>query len=192
MPRSRAFDEEEVLDQAAELFWRNGYEATSIADLESHLGLGRQSLYNAFGDKHQLFLRALEKYSVRNKERMTETLLRPDAGLEEIRTHFRQMAEFLSLPGPRKGCLVTNSLLEAPGECPEVQKTCLRNQRFVKEAFRNALSNAVKAGDLPEHFDVTKGVNLLVSQVYGLSVLAKAGASRRELRDSADALIDLL
>ena len=62
MPRPKSFDEDAVLDQAVELFWDRGYEGTSLADLEAHLGLGRQSLYNAFGDKHTLFLKALDRY----------------------------------------------------------------------------------------------------------------------------------
>ena len=62
MARPKSFDEEAVLDQAVQLFWERGYEGTSLADLEAHLGLGRQSLYNSFGDKHALFLKALDRY----------------------------------------------------------------------------------------------------------------------------------
>lgn len=63
MGRPKAFDEDAVLDRAAELFWTQGYEATSISDLEERLGVGRQSLYDTFGDKRRLFLRAIERYT---------------------------------------------------------------------------------------------------------------------------------
>ena len=72
MPRTKDFDEHEVLDRAVELFWDRGYEATSVADLEKHLGVGRQSLYNTFGDKRELFLRSLSRYASQNKQNLVE------------------------------------------------------------------------------------------------------------------------
>jgi AcrR family transcriptional regulator len=63
MPRPREFDPDLVLDRAVELFWAKGYEGTSISDLEEHLGMGRQSLYGAFGDKHELYVKAMDRYA---------------------------------------------------------------------------------------------------------------------------------
>jgi TetR/AcrR family transcriptional repressor of nem operon len=189
MARPRAFDEAEVLDRAVDLFWARGYEATSIADLEEHLGLGRQSLYNTFGDKQQLFLRVLERYADHGNAIRKEVLLRPDAGLGAIREFFDAMVNRLTDSEHRKGCLLTNSILESPGDSPEVEGQCRLNQRRMSAAFRHALKGAVRAEELPAQFDLEAGVNLLVSQLYGLVVMSKSGGSANELRTTAEEMI---
>ena len=87
MARPKEFDIDQVLDRATELFWTKGYEETSMRDLEEGLGVGRQSLYSTFGDKRDLFLAALDRYSSLQQERI-EPLLAPDAGLAAIRAYF--------------------------------------------------------------------------------------------------------
>ena len=189
MARPRAFDESQVLDQAAELFWERGYEATSVADLEEHLGLGRQSLYNVFGDKEQLFLRALERYAENAHEMRRQLLMKEGAGLPEIRAFFRANADGLSQGGGRKGCLLANSLVESASENEGVAERCQQNHKRLGAAFRHALKGAVTAGDLPGNFDVTSGVNLLVAHTYGMVLMSKAGASAAELRRNAEEMI---
>ena len=116
MPRPKSFDEDVVLDQAVQLFWARGYEGTSLADLETHLGLGRQSLYNTFGDKQSLFLKVLERYRRNVAEGVLAQLNAPDAGLDAIRAFFKTSVESLTAPGPRRACLVTNTILERGSE----------------------------------------------------------------------------
>ena len=79
MSRTKTFDEEKTLDRAVELFWSQGFDATSIADLEKHLGLGRQSLYNTYGDKRTLFLRAIQRYAETNRREAVAPLLAANA-----------------------------------------------------------------------------------------------------------------
>src|SRR5882724_1656867 len=113
MPRSKSFDEDAVLDQAVELFQQRGYEGTSLADLEAHLGLGRQSLYNTFGDKKTLFRKALERYQRNVTDDGAGALLdAPGAGLEAIHAFFRASIKTLTAPGKRRACLVVNTILE--------------------------------------------------------------------------------
>src|SRR5690349_24968801 len=102
MPRPKSFDQDTVLDQAVQLFWERGYEATSMADLEAHLGLGRQSLYNTFGDKQALFLKALERYRNDVGGEALARLNAPGAGLDAIRSVFHWVVESLTAPGPRR------------------------------------------------------------------------------------------
>src|SRR5918999_5563657 len=102
MARPKSFDEEAVLDQAVQLFRERGYEGTSLADLEAHLGLGRQSLYNSFGDKHALFLKALDLYRREVGEPGVSRLNAPGAGLQAIRAFFRWSVHMLTVPGPRR------------------------------------------------------------------------------------------
>src|ERR687896_537982 len=119
MARPKSFDEEAVLDQAVQLFRERGYEGTSLTDLEAHLGLGRQSLYNSFGDKHSLFLKALDRYRHRMGEAAMAHLNVPDGGMAAIRGFFRWSVDSYTSPDLRIGCLVANTISERASEDPE-------------------------------------------------------------------------
>lgn len=190
MGRNKAFDEDQALDAVAELFWKQGYEGTSLSDLEAHLGLGRQSLYNAFGDKRSLFLKALERYASWNAESLVAPLLRPEAGLKDLRHYFDSLVDFLTPEGERRGCLVANSLLEIGAEDDAVVERCRGNQAQVLEGFRNALGNGVATGELPKSTEVATTAHLLMAQTYGFTVLSKSGMSRQELRAIVGALLE--
>jgi TetR/AcrR family transcriptional repressor of nem operon len=189
MGRPKAFDEDTVLDAATELFWSQGYDATSMADLEAGMGMGRQSIYNAFGDKRALFLRALERYIRNNGENVDATLRAPGRGLDAIRRHFEALVDFAAPQGPRRGCLVANSILEVGESDEAIAGRCQANQELVLDGFRHALRTAIADGDLSESVDVDAMARMLLAQTYGMSVLSKAGASRRELRDSVEELL---
>ena len=189
MPRPKSFDEDLVLDQAVQLFWERGYEGTSLADLETHLGLGRQSLYNTFGDKQSLFLKALERYRRNVAEGVMAQLNAPDAGLDAIRAFFRTSVESLTSPGPRRACLVTNTILERGSEDADALLSCSHARAGLERAFRHALAQAKARGELPESLDVEATATLLVIQDYGLNVLAKTGASAGELHAAVEVLL---
>jgi TetR/AcrR family transcriptional repressor of nem operon len=192
MARPKTFDEDTALDAAAQLFWGQGYDATSICDLEAAMGIGRQSIYNAFGDKREIFLKALDHYVAANKDRVTNGLLAPGAGLEAIRVHLREMVDFLAGPGPRRGCLVANSILELGTGDQAIARRCKASQGSVLSGFEHALSNAVAAGDLPPDLDVSATARMLMAQTYGMAVLSKSGTSRAALSAGAEELLDRL
>jgi TetR/AcrR family transcriptional repressor of nem operon len=189
MPRPKSFDDETVLDQAVQLFWERGYEGTSLADLEAHLGLGRQSLYNTFGDKHNLFLKALERYQRAVAEGMMAHLTAPGAGLEAIRAFFRASVESLTAPGPRRACLVANTILERGSQDADALVRCNQSRAALERALRRALVQAKVRGELAEGLDVEATATLLVAQSYGLSVLAKTGATTGELHAAVEVLL---
>lgn len=189
MPRPKSFDEDTVLDQAVQLFWQRGYDGTSLADLEAHLGLGRQSLYNTFGDKQALFLKALDRYRRDAGEAALARLNAPDAGLDAVRAFFRWSVDTLTAPGPRRGCLVANTILERGSEDPDAMLRCNQSRDALERAFRRALARAKAQGAVASDLDVEATATLLVSQNYGLIVLAKTGALARELHASMEALL---
>jgi TetR/AcrR family transcriptional repressor of nem operon len=188
MARPKSFDEEAVLDQAIELFWERGYEGTSLADLEAHLGLGRQSLYNTFGDKHGLFLKALDRYRRENEKAALGQLNAPDAGLDAIRDFFRWGVETLTSSDRRLGCMLTNTISERASEDSDALLRCNVARDLLERSFRRALTQAKKRGELPRALDVEATATLLVVQNYGLTVLAKAGASAAQLHAAVEAL----
>jgi len=122
MPRPREFDPDLVLDHAVELFWAKGYEGTSISDLEEHLGMGRQSLYGAFGDKHELYLKAMDRYAA-SQSWTRRDLLKPDAGAEEIREYFKGLIGAVTKE-PRRSCMLINAAIEGDCEHPKVAGRC--------------------------------------------------------------------
>jgi TetR/AcrR family transcriptional repressor of nem operon len=189
MPRPRSFDEDAVLDQAVQLFWERGYEGTSLADLEAHLGLGRQSLYNAFGDKQTLFLKALERYQRAVVEKRFGHLTAPGAGLDAIRAFFKANVELLTAPGPRRACLIANTILERGSQDADVLLRCNHARAELERGFRRTLAQAKARGELPEGLDVEATATLLVIQSYGLNVLAKTGATAEELHSAVEVLL---
>lgn len=189
MARPKAFDEDTALDAAAELFWSQGYDGTSMADLETAMEMGRQSIYNAFGDKRALFLKALERYTKWNRQRLAESLLAPEAGLHAIRVYFDSMVDFATVEGPRRGCLVANSILEIGASDEGIAHSCAANQNLMLRGFENALKNAARTGELPASLDVSATARLLLSQTYGMSVLSKAGMSTEDLAGSVHELL---
>lgn len=192
MGRLKSFDEQAVLDRAVQLFWEHGYEGTSLADLESHLGLGRQSLYNAFGDKQALFLKALERYRQEAASETLSELTAPGAGLEAIRTYFRRSIERLTDTLPRRACLVANTILERGSQDPDALLSCNAARDNLGRALRRALVQAKKQGELSARTDIDAMVTLLVTQSYGLAVLAKTGASAAEMHAAVEVLLTRL
>ncbi len=188
MPRPKSFDEDAVLDQAVQLFRERGYEGTSLADLEAHLGLGRQSLYNAFGDKRTLFLKALDRYR-RDGEAALAELNAPGAGLDAIRSYFHWAVGSLTAPGARLGCLMTNTISERGSQDAGVLLHCNQGRDVLERAFRRALGQAKDRGELASGLDVEAAATLLVVQNYGLTVMAKTGATAEELHAAVEALV---
>lgn len=189
MARPKAYDEDTALEAAAELFWSRGYEAASMAELESAMEMGRQSIYNAFGDKRSLFLKALDRYIRANQEQLADSLLASDADFTTIRHHFDSMVDFWTM-GPRRGCLVANSIVEVGDEDPGIAASCQSNQETVLRGFENALRNAASKGQIPPATGVEATARLLVAQVYGMTLLVKGGATKGELRESVGALLN--
>ena len=189
MPRPKSFDDDAVLDQAVQLFQERGYEGTSVADLETHLGLGRQSLYNAFGDKQTLFLKALERYQRAVAEGALAQLNAPGAGLPAIRAFFKGSVKSLTAPGPRRACLVANTILERGSQDPDSLLRCNHARAELARALRRALAQAKTRGEVARDLDVEATATLLVIQSYGLNVLAKTGATAEELHAAVEVLL---
>ena len=186
MARPKAFDSDVVLDQVMHTFWSRGYANTSISDLESSTGLGRQSLYGAFGDKHALFLEALRRYARGSRSSTMALLDQAGAGLSALREFMVGTVDFLSGNGSAS-CFMVKSLLEVGGSDPEVRSTCTGNAAQIMGTVATVLSLADQRGDLRPGINVPATARLITAQLFGLSVLMQGGASRDELLASIDA-----
>lgn len=185
MARSKTFDVDEALDRALDVFWRRGYEAASMRELQQAMGIGRQSLYDTFGDKHALFVAAMERYNARQGVAVEDTLLGDDDGRDALRRWLDQLVIDLTPEGERPGCLLVNSILEL-GDDAEVADRCRQGRRDTERALRGALER------VPGIDDVDRAATFLLMQAYGMTVLAKNGAPRAELVRLATMALDSL
>jgi len=176
------FDREQALEKAMGLFWRKGYEGTSLADLLEEMGIGRQSLYNAFGSKHSLFLEAVKHYDNLIAQRLMDVLLAPGSGLGNIRKALQLGASFASGKDYR-GCFLTNSIVEVAPHDEEVAEVVRRADKRVTGAFKSALDTAVEAGEIAEGTDTRAVARFLNGTMHSIVVAGKASHGKAVIAD---------
>jgi len=180
--RPTEFDRQAALEKSIELFWKNGYEATSLSELIQEMGIGRQSLYNTFGDKHSLFVEAVEHYIRSNGQHILSVLQADGSPVGNIRQLLEQMVEFV-VDGNCRGCLVTNSIVELAPHDEEVQKIVQSMVKRVEKTLQATLDRAVEAGEISQQTDTRAMARFFNSTVHGLVVLGKSSASKGVLKD---------
>lgn len=183
MARPRSFDEDAALDAATSLFWRNGYAATSVRELGAAMGLGLPSLYNAFGDKHGLFTRCLDRYldgSMRARIRRLDAAPAPRAAIAT----FLEEIVARSLADPR-GCLLVNSALEVAPHDAEVRATIAERLDELEGFFLRAIQAGQADGSIAGARPAEDLARLLVVSVMGLRVLARLRPEAEVLRGAA-------
>lgn len=171
--RPRSFDPDVVLDQAMAVFWKQGFEGTGMPDLEQATGLGRQSLYGAFGDKRTLFARVVEHYFARVlKPWVIDVLDAPGSARANVERIFVQWEAAAAAP-EFHGCLVGNSASELSGRDSELKRVLREKLALVEKAFARALARARRAGEVNPKLDVQATARLLVTLSQGLAVVAR-------------------
>ncbi len=173
-----------------ELFWTRGYEATGLRDLLDHMGIGRQSLYDTFGDKHNLFVEAVKHYNGRLTQGILEPLSRTGSPLENIRKTIANVGSWVS-DGQCRGCLLTNTLVESAPHDHEIADAAKSMLSRLETAFRRTLKRAVEEGELPAEANVRALARFLTSTIQGLVVMGKASASRAVVKDIVDVALSV-
>ncbi|MET7297213.1 TetR/AcrR family transcriptional regulator [Streptomyces griseoloalbus] len=192
MGRPKQFDPEVAVEQAMQVFWRQGYGATTPQCLVDTLGIGKGSLYNAFGGKRQLFDLALRRYL--DLQNATVRQLLDDSG--PVRERLRQALHFLAetdLADPdRRGCLAMNSAVEF-GRSDESVATLVQGMLDrIEDAFRALLEEGQRAGEISRDRDAKDLASLLLSTVVGLRVMARVETGPERLLRAIDTTVDLL
>ena len=173
MARPRNYETHTVLVAAKEAFWSGGYQPTGIEDLERATGLGRSSLYLAFGTKHALFDAALAEYEESFLTPLLAAVEGPGAGLREAAGLFTTLSAMFRDPGSRRGCLAVNSIAELAGRDPAFTPKAARLAGRYRLAFSNALRGAARQGDMDRRL-VAGRANLLAASVLGAWVAVRA------------------
>lgn len=184
MPRAKAFDPELALDRAVELFWRFGYEGTSMAKLLEFMGISRQSLYDTYGDKHSLFLAAVDRYRANLQAQLREILASEDSPLAGIRAVFAWISQAVVETPEHRSCMMANSALELGQRDPEVRERVAEHLRQVEDVFHSTLERARELGELEADCDTRALARFLTNAIHGLGILARGGAPMPVLRDS--------
>lgn len=177
MPSPKGYDRDEVLDRAIELFRRQGYSATSTAELVEELGINRKSMYAEFGSKQELFEAALERYSEINLSRVLAPIEAPDANARSIRDAFLVYASASETRFSGLGCLMANTAVERAALDPGSARFVDAYLERLTKGFRNALENARKDGDVSAKADLDDLAAHFVNAVIGISALLRAKAT---------------
>ncbi|HVV98102.1 MAG TPA: TetR/AcrR family transcriptional regulator [Rhodanobacteraceae bacterium] len=182
--RPREFDIDQALERAMALFWRQGYEGTSLSDLTRELRLTRPSLYAAFGNKEQLFLKALDLYEARAGYRQA-ALYAPTA-FAYAKALLEGAADLHGNKRNPPGCLGVQGALACAPESQPIRDELARRRRLGERAIRDRLQQAKAAGDLPAQANPADLARYLSVVIYGITVQAAGGATRKELRRVAE------
>lgn len=182
MPRPSEFDRDEVLHRAMEVFWCQGYEATGMPDLVEAMGIGRQSLYNAFESKRSLFLEALKVYQAERARSLQKVLASAASPLRGIETLLTSIATASGVARTR-GCMSVNTAAEIGVKDDEVADILRRGAQQSKADLALAVGQAKAQGELPAELDEQAAAEFVLTVMRGLRLSAKAGAAVNETRN---------
>jgi len=190
MVRHKEFDPDTAVDDAMDLFWQRGYEATSVQDLVERTGVGRRSMYDTFGDKHSLYLRALDRYIAAVEagyERKTAAA--PD-GLSAIRAAFDLLLE--SPADDYRGCLVVNSSTELGPSDDEVAQRLSRHQDVSREMLATQIRRGKRDGSVTDRIDTETAIAVAYNAWLGVRVQARTRTPRDQIIHDVEKLLFLL
>jgi AcrR family transcriptional regulator len=178
--RQKEFDRVGTLNKALEVFWQKGYAATSTSDLLEAMQIGRQSLYDTFGDKRTLYLEALARY---NEDSVTE-LLRHLKGDTPLAAIDNMLQAFASRPkrDNAKGCMGVNAISEFGTSDEDVNAQRDASGKRLNRAVEEQLRAAAASGEIAAETDIAQAVAFVAATLSGMKISAKAGASIASLR----------
>jgi TetR/AcrR family transcriptional repressor of nem operon len=189
MGRPREFDFNNTLELAMRAFWAKGYEATSLDDLCTATGLGRSSLYAAFGDKQSLYLSALAHYERAAITRITAAISNGKSPLDGISRFIDRIIEDIVAGPGRRGCFIGNCAAELARQDRTVASHVRQSMDRIQDTFRNALTQAREVGQLPKDADIDALAAFLMSGIQGLRLVGKANPDRAVLTDIAKVML---
>lgn len=181
--RPREFDTEQALDAAMHLFWRQGYEATSMQNLLDSMKLSKSSLYQTFGSKHDLFQQCIQYYRNMMTTGLQQRLAEASSGREFIEQFFMSIVDNANNPANRIGCLVMNTATELAQRDKDIGKLIKLGTENFADVFRQAVEQAQQEGDISPDKNAHSLGHFLMSNLSGLNSMVKAGASQAVLTD---------
>ncbi len=184
MPRKKSYRATDVVDRAMHVFWKDGYEATSIQQLVETTGINRFSMYQTFGDKRGLFDEVLRHYFDDVLSRVTRVSESASGGTRTIRLYFEALATTLTSSIGRLGCLGQNTGIELALRDPAAVKPLKEMYDRLFENFRAALEVAVRRGEIPADTPCADVARFLVTTAQGMIVMARTADDAHYVRSA--------
>jgi AcrR family transcriptional regulator len=193
MPRGRPreFDADQALDRATEVFWRQGYDGTSITDLTASMGINAPSLYAAFGNKRELFDKVMDRYMETRIARRAKALALDDP-VEASRRYLEGVVLDGTMPDHPKGCLMVGGALVCSDANRDVADQLAALRTDVRNDLQRLFARAIEAGRLPAGTDAASLGAYVAAVAQGISVEASGGASRTSLMKVVDVSLSAL
>jgi len=186
--RPREFDEDAALEAAMEAFWQKGFEATSLTDLCGCTNLHRGSLYQAFGDKHELFMRSLRHYADKEFKEIAAVAYQQETPLEAIRAVARNVCDHAT---EGRGCLIINSMVEMAPHDPEVKEAIAMEGRRRIRVMTEFLTRAQELGEIRAELDPASLAQQLMIAMAGSAAMVKGLVTTEDVKRILDGIIDL-
>jgi len=193
MARPRKFDEGDVIAAARETFWTRGYTATSVDDLTAATGLGKGSLYGAFGDKHGLYMRALDDYISSAVRGVQAELRDPDvSAFERLTRHIRGQVKAINADKNRRGCMMAKGAAELAAVDDAVEQKVERAYTIWRNELVACIKEAQRDGAIAADRNPQALATALLAFMRGQEALHKGGAKPAQLRAAAEEMIALI
>lgn len=179
MARSKEFEEKEVLDKAMRLFWEQGYEKTSMTELVEHMGIHRRSLYDTFGDKHNLFLKAMDRFDDKISAALAGGVKRSKTASEALQFIFSFMID--GDEDSPAGCLMVNSAVELAARDAEVDNKSTKSFTTAEQVLKEIILWGQREGEFTSTYNAEELAEYLHNVWIGLRVMARTSASKEKL-----------
>ncbi|QYK61467.1 TetR/AcrR family transcriptional regulator [Paenibacillus sp. S25] len=192
MVRPREFDEDQALNAAMQIFWEKGFEATSLSDLTSKMGIQRPSIYAAFGDKKQLFEAALRKYTQSHAAYVRSRLQSNSSVKEAFYNFFGGIVAEEYENGSNKGCFCINAMVELAPHDEKFEILTREHQMYLSAVFQETLERGIRSGELEASMDARALAHTMVSLLIGITVMMKSRPARSFVDQAVATLLILL
>lgn len=192
MVRQREFDTDKALEAAMQIFWDKGFEATSLSDLTTSMGIQRPSLYAAFGDKKELFETALRRYTTLHAAQVRSRLQHTSSVKEAFRALFEHIGAEGDVTNPRHGCFCINTMVELAPHDPKLAVLTREHQMYLAAIFKETIERGQETGELSDDLDAIALSKSLVVSMIGLTVMMKSEPDRSFVQQSMKVTLSLL
>lgn len=192
MGRPKEFDVEQALGSAMNVFWSNGFKATSLSDLTASMEISKSSFYETFGSKHDLFLSTIDHYT-RTVTAQVSGAAHMDAPANKIiRALFDRAVQRMADPESRRGCYLNNCAVEVSLHDSEASERVALGMEMMEEAFLKLAERGKREGSISDRHNSRALARYLVSSLNGILVMGKAQSNEESLYEVVDVTMDVL
>ncbi|MGF1513324.1 MAG: TetR/AcrR family transcriptional regulator [Elainellaceae cyanobacterium] len=187
----KQFDTEATLLKAMEVFWARGYEAASLSELLKHMGIGKKSLYDTYGNKQTLFLKALDHYANTQIRSISDRLSAPGSPLENLKALLRELQEMHAQP-KSCGCMIGTNIADFSTDDEAIAKVLRAYLTRLEDAFCAAIARAQAVGEVSSVADSRALARLLLCTTQGMALLGRVLKDEALLEGTTTATLALL